>query len=123
MSFVNGSQSLVTVPATCPNPERTGILLEGLAADSWRYVYDALFEVTAKSKTARDQDSSRMMDIVMENRVFDLGYSHMWDQPAVQFVRDLLAAGSTDVASTLTRNEKIMTKTLDKIIKAYEKNG
>ena len=46
-----------------------------------------------------------------------------WEGALGNEVRDLLAAGSTDVASTLTRNEKIMTKTLDRIIKAYEKNG
>lgn len=123
MSFVNGAVSMLVVPSVCPDPERTGILLEGLASESWRNVYDALFEITAKSKSARDPDSSRMMDLVMANRVFDLGYSHMYDQGWVQFVRDLLVKGSTDVASMWAKNEKIMNKMLNKVIEAYEKNN
>ena len=123
MSFVNGAVSMLVVPSVCPDPERTGILLEGLASESWRNVYDALFEITAKSKSARDPDSSRMMDLVMANRVFDLGYSHLYSQGWVQFVRDLLASKSTDVASMWAKNEKIMNKMLEKVIEAYEKNN
>ena len=123
MSFVNGAVAKLVVPAVCPDPDRTAILLEGLAAESWRNVYDALFEITAKSKSARDPDSSRMMDLVMANRVFDLGYSHLWDQAWVQFVRDLLVKGSTDVASMWAKNEKIMNKMLQKVIDAYEENN
>ena len=123
MSFVNGAACMIAVPASVENPERTGILLEGIASESWRNVREALFEITAKSKSSRDADSTRMMDLVMENRVFDLGYSHMYDQVYVHFVRDLLASGSTEVASTLQRNQKVIDKALERIINAYEKNG
>lgn len=123
MSFVNGAVSMLAVPMTIEDPVRTGILVEGLAVESYRNIRDALFEVTAKSKSARDEDSTRMMDLVMETRVFDLGYSHMYDQSLVNFVRDLLQRDSTDVASTIQKGEKPMAKRLEKIIEAYEKNG
>ena len=123
MSFVNGAVSMLTVPMTIEDPERTGVLVEGLAVESYRNIREALFEVTAKSKSARDEDSTRMMDLVMETRVFDLGYSHMYDQSLVNFVRDLLQKDSTDVASTIQKGEKPMAKKLAKIIEAYEKNG
>ena len=123
MSFVNGAACMVAVPASVEDPVRTGVLLEGIASESWRSVREALFEITAKAKSARDADSTRMMDLVMENRVFDLGYSHLYDQGYVHFVRDLLSSGKTDVASTLQKNRKVMEKVLTKLIEAYEKNG
>ena len=123
MSFVNGAVSMLAVPMTIEDPDRTGVLVEGLAVESYRNIREALFEVTAKSKSARDEDSTRMMDLVMETRVFDLGYSHMYDQSLVNFVRDLLQRDSTDVASTIQKGEKPMAKRLEKIIEAYEKNG
>ncbi|MBR4204602.1 MAG: hypothetical protein IKQ92_03915 [Clostridia bacterium] len=123
MSFVNGAVAMLVVPSVCPNPERTGILLEGIAAESYRHVYDALFEVTAKAKSSRDPESTRMMDLVMACRVFDLGYSHMYDQAGVQFVRDLLVQKSTDIASYTTRAFKPMAKMLQKIVEAYEKSN
>ena len=123
MSFVNGAVCMLAVPMTILDPERTGILCEGLAVESYKNVRDALFEVTAKSKSARDADSTRMMDLVMATRVFDLGYSHMYDQSLVNFVRDLLQRDSTDVASTIEKGIKPVQKKLEKIIEAYEKNG
>ena len=62
------------------------------------------------------------MDLVKETRVFDLGYSHMYDQSLVNFVRVLLQRDSTDVASTIQKGIKPMAKRLEKIIEAYEKN-
>ena len=123
MSFVNGAACMVAVPASIEDPVRTGILAEGLAVESYKNIREALFEVTAKSKSARDADSTRMMDLVMETRVFDLGYSHMYDQGLVHFVRDLLQKDSTDVASTIQKSTKVMDKMLTKLIEAYEKNG
>ena len=122
MSFVNGAAAMVAVPKSIEDPERTGILLEGLASESWKNVREALFEITAKAKSSRDEDSTRMMDLVMAVRVFDFGYSHMYDQGGTHFVRDLLASGSTDVASTLQRSQKVMVKILEKCVTAYENN-
>lgn len=79
--------------------------------------------MTAKSKSARDTVFTRMMDLVKETRVFDLGYSHMYDQSLVNFVRVLLQRDSTDVASTIQKGIKPIAKRLEKIIEAYEKNG
>ena len=79
--------------------------------------------MTAKSKSARDTVFTRMMDLVKETRVFDLGYSHMYDQSLVNFVRVLLQRESTDVASTIQKGIKPMAKRLEKIIVTYEKNG
>ena len=79
--------------------------------------------MTAKSKSARDTVFTRMMDLVKETRVFDLGYSHMYDQSLVNFVRVLLQRDSTDVASTIQKGIKPMAKRLEKIIVTYEKNG
>ena len=123
MSFVNGAACMLAVPASIEDPERTGVLLEGLAVESYRNIREALFEITAKSKSSRDEDSTRMMDLVMETRAFDLGYSHMYDQAVVNFVRDLLASRSTDIASTLSKQSKSADKKLQKIIESYEKNG
>ncbi len=121
-SFVNGAACMAAVPASLEDPERTGILMEGMAVESYRYIRDALFEVTVKARSSRDEESTRMMDLVMENRAFDLGYSHMFDQSRVQFVRDLLISRSTDVASAFAKSERMMQKTLERILAGYEKS-
>ena len=65
--------SLMGVPEVTGNPERTGILLEALAAESKYTLMYAYYDVALKSKYSRDDESSEMLDIIFANRVFDLG--------------------------------------------------
>lgn len=119
-SFVNGCVDMLCVPISVADTDRTGIIIEGIASASYSYIYDALFEVTAKAKSARDEDSTKMMDLIMEYRAFDFAYAHLYSQSITQFVRDLLVADSTDVASTFSKNEKLITKVMDKLVSSYQ---
>ena len=64
---------LTCVPVTAGDLERTSIILEALACESYKSVVPAYYEIALKTKYTRDEDSSRMLDIIFENRVFDLG--------------------------------------------------
>lgn len=122
LGFVNGSAAMMGVPISISDPERTSILIEGFAAESYKKVTPALYEIVAKTKHTRDEESSNMIDIIIRNRIFDIGYSHLLSNGISTFVRDLLASGKTDVASQFAKNEKSLTKALEKIVTAYEEN-
>lgn len=122
LGFVNGSAAMLGVPITITDPERTSVIIEGLAAESYKIVTPTLYEVVAKTKHTRDEESSDMIDIIIRNRVFDIGYTHLYANGISSFVRDLLATGKTDVASQFAKNEKSLTKMLEKIVSAYEEN-
>ncbi len=122
LGFVNGDAAMMGVPISIKNPERTSIIIEALAAESYKRVTPALYEVVAKTKHTRDEESSDMIDMVIRERIFDFGYTHLLSNGISSFVRDLLASKKTDVASSFARNEKSLTNTLAKIIAAYEKN-
>ncbi|MHC1693923.1 MAG: extracellular solute-binding protein [Eubacteriales bacterium] len=62
------------VPAVMENPERTGIILEALAAESMYTVTPAYYEKTLIGKFVRDEDSRAMLDIILSTRVYDLGW-------------------------------------------------
>lgn len=64
---------LTCVPVTAGDLERTSIILEALACESYKSVVPAYYEIALKTKYTRDEDSSRMLDIIFENRIFDLG--------------------------------------------------
>jgi ABC-type glycerol-3-phosphate transport system substrate-binding protein len=55
--------------------EKVGLLIEALARDSYRGVLPAYKETTLKTKYARDEDSSDMLDIIFGSLTFDLGLS------------------------------------------------
>lgn len=71
---INGYAPLMVIPLTVSDPERTGAITEALAAYGSMYVLPAFYDVSLKTKYARDTDSEEMMDIIHESIVFDIGY-------------------------------------------------
>lgn len=61
------------MPVTCAEPERTGIILESLACESYYTLKPAYYETTLVGKYIRDDESVSMLDIILANRVYDLG--------------------------------------------------
>ncbi len=63
----------VCVPNGQIDAERTGIITEVLASESYELT-EAYYDKTLKGKTTRDEESSGMLDIIFANRVYDLGW-------------------------------------------------
>jgi hypothetical protein len=112
--------SLLSVPSVTQNLERTGVLLEALAAESKYTLMYAYYDVALKTKFSRDEESAEMLDLIFANRVFDLGELF---NPAN--IRDLVLSAtekkSNDIASLYKKIEKLATKELDKIVAKIEK--
>ena len=117
-SFVNGASSMVCVPASCQDLQRASILTEALAEEAYKTVTPVLYETYLKRKVSRDADSAEMIDYIIRNRVFDMGYINMFDGIG-SYVRDLLLSKSTNVASTFKSREKSSKNTIKKMIEAY----
>ena len=103
--------------------ERTGIITEALCAESLYTLTPAYYDITLKTKAARDEESSAMLDIIFANRVFEMGNFWAWggifDIPGAQSY-----AGKTDIVSAVEKKvpaaEKAMQKTIDAVL---ENNG
>ncbi|MBQ3176618.1 MAG: hypothetical protein IJB52_02270 [Clostridia bacterium] len=60
----------IGVPVTNGDPERTGLIMETMAAYSYDYILPAIMEKTL-GKTARDAQSYQIMMMMYENTAFD----------------------------------------------------
>jgi len=78
LSYIHQSAVLMCIPTTAVNLERTGIVLESLAAESKYTVIKTYYDITLSQKYARDQQSIKMLDIIFEHRVIDLGTVFNW---------------------------------------------
>lgn len=63
----------MSVPISAADLERTSVILESMAFESSSTVQPAYKEVALKGKYIRDEESSEMLDIIFDNRVFDIG--------------------------------------------------
>ena len=118
-----GNATFVSIPKSVSDLERTGILTEALCAESLYTLTPAYYDVTLKTKAARDEESSAMLDIIFANRVFELGNFWAWggiyDVPGAQSY-----AGKTDIVSAVEKKIPAVEKAMDKTITAVlENNG
>ncbi|MCL2816478.1 MAG: extracellular solute-binding protein [Oscillospiraceae bacterium] len=113
-----GCTSSVAIPVTVTDKDRAGIITEALSAESQYTLLPAYYDISLKTKFARDDESQEMLDLIFANRLYDIG--HIYDWGGVNsFFYDTFHKGTNTIASFWEKNEtKIktaMAKTIDKI--------
>ncbi len=119
LSFVNGSTSLVMIAKTEEDPEFVGAIMEAMATYNYSHVTPNMFQVVTKLQAAQDPASAEMVDLIIRNRVFDLGY--FADLGVSDLVRDSLIAGRAEIASGLQSGRKSAERNLTKLLANMEK--
>ena len=71
---VDAGQNVFVVPVTVADTERTSIIVEALCAEGYNTVIPAFYDVSLKTKYARDDESSAMIDYIKDGWVYDYGY-------------------------------------------------
>ena len=108
------------IPVTVPNVEMSSIVLEALTCDSFNTVVPAYKDIALKSKFARDEDSADMIDLTLEHRIIDFGDSYFAATIRDGFVAGMFINDNHDLASQSKSHAKVVSKTLEKMITAYE---
>lgn len=82
---VDADCSLIGVPITNSDPERTSIIIEALAAEGYQSVIPQYYEVALQTKYARDDESVQMIDLIRAGQVFDVGYYYSHNEFISEF--------------------------------------
>ena len=80
----------------------------------------AYYDKTLKSKESRDEESSRMLDVIFATTIYDLGYMFNWGG-ICSAVGSMVGKSGGDIsgyASALQRSNKAITKNIEKDMKA-----
>ena len=110
---------LFGVPLTNADPEMTSVILEAMACESRKIVIPAYYEVALKVKFTRDEESSKMLDIAFENRVFDYGDTIFCEEFRDGVMRQAFAKDNRDIVSTLTKVQNKVEKKLGTLNDAF----
>ena len=120
LSFVNGSTPLVMIAKTEADPEFVGTIVEAMATYNYDNVTPQLFEVATKLQAAQDPASAAMVDYIVRNRIWDLGYYADW--AITNVVLEALKTGKDSIASSLDSQGKATKRGLTLLLKNYEKH-
>ena len=110
---------LMSIPITCAGDELSmvGMVLEALAAESHYTLIPKYIETSLKTKNSRDAESADMLDIILNNRVFDpmnvYSFANFGDA-----IMDAADANNKDMASLIKSKEKLVNKSIEKVLKA-----
>ena len=98
------------VPATNPNLELTGYVLDALGYYSQQLVTPAFIDTTVRYKAIRDEDSAEMLELILNTRSYDIAQFYNWGG-LISMIQTLGSTGSTDIASGYAAiEEKIKTE-------------
>ena len=113
----------ICVPVTSGDPDRAGMVLEDLCAESKYTLQPAYYEINLRGKYARDDESLEMLDIILSNNRHDIGYVYNFGGFAMT---TLLRNGQNKKSNYASPFESVyekMLKDIEKTVEAYKKLG
>ena len=110
----------VYIPISVSDIERTAILTEAMFAESRYTTRVAFYEQTLKGKYSPDAESKRVLDMVIDNRTFDLGAIYGWGG-VITRLRTLMENRTPAFASSWKSIERIAESAMKKTVKEFEK--
>ncbi len=120
-TVVNGHASLLIMPVTVPDYNKSGKIIEALCAVGSRDVIPAFYDVSLKTKFSRDAESEDMIDVIKESIIYDLGYiaGGAFDSTGCHLSRQ----SNPDFASFYAANESKALSDLENFLSSYAKIG
>ena len=113
------STNSLCFPVTVPDFERTGIITDALACESYHTLIPAYYDVQLKTKFARDDESSEMLDLIFAGRKFDLALLYDWAGVTSAF-EAAMQRNSPDIVSALEKIQEKVVAQIEKTIEAYQ---
>jgi hypothetical protein len=101
--------------------DRASVILEALSSDSAKNLIPVYYDLALKTKFTRDEESSEILDLLFENRVYDLGDTIWGDKLRDPVIAPMMQNNKRELASKLESIEKTMDKQIEIIVEAFEK--
>lgn len=125
-SHVHDNVSAFSIPLTTVGEDldAVGAVMEAMAAESYRLVMPAYYELALKTKYVSDEESVEMLDTVIDSLHVDAGFLFVDDTAGFhQSMRKRwIGVNNKDVASVIKSLERVVTKQIEKLNESIEKN-
>ena len=111
----NGNFFGMSVPVSVSDIDRTSIIIEALQSASTDTVLAAYYDITLKSKYSRDEESSKMVDIIFDTTTYDC--STVYGLGSVKTnIYTMASENNKDLASFYNKQKKALGKVIEKMM-------
>jgi hypothetical protein len=113
------ASAAIAIPIGGDDDERSSTIIEALAYGGYKYITPAYYDIALKTKHARDEESSEMLDIIFAGRTADLGYMDGYGN-VISSLHTNINSRNPAFASTLERLADRLQNDIVKAIERYE---
>lgn len=110
---------LTGVPSNVKDPDNTSIIIQAFMEESYRYMRPAYLDVVLYVKCLRDEESQKMMELILNNRSYDFGYTfgvEDYSKRMEQIISNVVTKNkSTDIMSYYEKYSALAQANYDKI--------
>ncbi|MCL2814084.1 MAG: hypothetical protein FWD23_05740 [Oscillospiraceae bacterium] len=114
LTHVGGASPIMCIPITNGENNRTGYVLEAMSIASYNIAVPAYYDIALKTKYSRDDDSSEMLDIILESRMYDISYYA--GNSLISMIAPMITKVEHNFASVYEKQSANIFKNLQKII-------
>lgn len=100
------------VPVTVSDADRTSVVLENLAAESYHTVRGVYYDVVLGSKLVRDEASVSSLDTILTSGRFEIGYVYNWGDLR-SAIEQNIGKGKADIVSSFAKLSDKITKGIE----------
>ncbi len=108
--------SWLIVPTTQDDTDACGTILDALGYYSQQLVTPTFIETAVTTKTLRDDESAEMLEMVLGNKVFDIGCFFDW---GYRLLYSMASSHSADLASALASKKDSINSSIESFVKAF----
>jgi len=92
--------SVLGVPNNIGDPENLSMIIQAFAEKSYKYLRPAMIDNVLYNKCLQDEESQRIMDIILDSKTYDLGFTFQSDYRMFNMIMVVVTQNkSTDFVS------------------------
>lgn len=122
-TFVHDQYSVVGIPLSVQDTSMASAVLEAMAAESYRHVTPAYYDMVLNGKYIRDPNSTEMLEISIDGIKIDFGWIHTYSLSSCSqaLLRNILYKNkSSSFTSQYKTYQKVFEKTMNKLVENVE---
>ena len=121
---VSGEHTVTAVPKTAKDLEFVGTIAEALAAETYKQVTPTYYEIALKTRYLRDNESKKVLDLIIDGRRYDFGYIYNgWKATLAGSLERLMEEGGTNFESFYQKNYPNSRLQYKAVLKAFDRLG
>ncbi len=119
---VSGGVKALAVPKTAKDLEFVGIITEALSAESYKQVTPTYYEIALKTRYLRDNESKKVLDILIDGRRYDFGYIYSgWKASLGNVIPAIIGEGNSNFESFYNKHYHTSRLHYRSVLKAFDR--